>query len=217
MKKIITSFALALTSLCLSAEDLSFRGQTDKDPLLYKLGEEIVFRVTLVDKAKKSAPVKGRKLVWERTGDDGKKEKGEALSDEPLVVKTKIDIPGFVRVIVNVLDEKGKKVPGSFAQFDGNAIIAVNTLVDERGGVNRDMHLLANSAYCTNMICMIVRYEHAHDFGEIHSHILQEMVDGAGRDTCIYQDTFLESTKKIAVSTTTRCQTAEYKISFLHN
>ena len=35
MKKIITSFALALTSLCLSAEDLSFRGQTDKDPLLY--------------------------------------------------------------------------------------------------------------------------------------------------------------------------------------
>ena len=121
MKKIITSFALALTSLCLSAEDLSFRGQTDKDPLLYKLGEEIVFRVTLVDKAKKSAPVKGRKLVWERTGDDGKKEKGEALSDEPLVVKTKIDIPGFVRVIVNVLDEKGQKVPGAFAQFDGNA------------------------------------------------------------------------------------------------
>ena len=46
MKKIITSFALALTSLCLSAEDLSFRGQTDKDPLLYKLGEEIVFRVS---------------------------------------------------------------------------------------------------------------------------------------------------------------------------
>ena len=79
------------------------------------------------------------------------------------------------------------------------------------------MHLLANSAYCTNMLCMIVRYEHAHNLGEIHSHILQEMVDGAGRDTCIYQDTFLKSTKKIAVTTTTRCQTAEYEISFLHN
>lgn len=117
----VIAVAFVAAAFVLKAENLSFKGATDKDPLLYRTGEEIVFRVTLVDKKRKNAPVKGRKLVWTRTGDDGRKEVGEALSDEPLVVKTKIDIPGFVRVIVNVLDAKGKKVPGAFAQFDGNA------------------------------------------------------------------------------------------------
>lgn len=121
IKETIIAVALVAAAFALKAESLTFTGGTDKDHLLYKTGEEIVFNVTLIDKDKKNAPVKGRKLVWERTGDDGEKANGEAMSDEPLIVKTKIDIPGFVRVIVNVLDENGKKVPGPFAQFDGNA------------------------------------------------------------------------------------------------
>ena len=110
------------------AETLSFSGETEKNPLLYKVGEEIIFNVTLVDKAAKNAPVKGRRLAWTRTGDDGKTEKGEAVSDGPLAIRTRIDKPGFVRVIVNVLGDNGKPLPGAFEKFDGSAGADVNDM-----------------------------------------------------------------------------------------
>jgi len=92
------------------SERLSFTGYSNKNPLLYSCGEEMRFYVTLVDTARNDAPVKGRRLVWTRTGDDGVTEKGEAASDEPLLVKTSIAKPGFVRVTVKVLDAAGKPV-----------------------------------------------------------------------------------------------------------
>jgi hypothetical protein len=73
IKKTIIAVALVAAAFALKAESLTFTGGTDKDHLLYKAGEEIVFNVTLIDKDKKNAPVKGRKLVWERTGDDGER------------------------------------------------------------------------------------------------------------------------------------------------
>ena len=113
------------------AETLSFSGETEKNPLLYKVGEEIIFNVTLVDKAAKNAPVKGRRLAWTRTGDDGKTEKGEAVSDGPLAIRTRIDKPGFVRVIVNVLGGDGKPLPGAFEKFDSSAGADVNDIPAE--------------------------------------------------------------------------------------
>lgn len=48
------------------------KGVTDKDPLSYKVGEEIVFTVTLEGV---SAFPEGTEAKWKRTGDDGVEER----------------------------------------------------------------------------------------------------------------------------------------------
>jgi len=83
-------------------------GKTDKASALYEPGEKMVFSVRLEDNGR---PVTGTKLVWERTGDDQKSDKGEAFSGaQPLQIVTVCDKPGFVRIVVKALDEKGKSV-----------------------------------------------------------------------------------------------------------
>ena len=126
--KLMSLVAVAAVSAPLFAESLTFTGTTDRNPLLYKVGEEMTFSVTLVDKDAKNAPVKGRKLTWTRVGDDGKTERGEGVSDGPLVVKTKIDKPGFVRLTVNVLGADGKALKGKCEKFDGGAGAGVNDI-----------------------------------------------------------------------------------------
>ena len=83
-------------------------GATDRDPLGYKAGETMSF--TLAAKG-------GKSVRWTRTGDDGRTEKGEASADKPVVVKTSLDRPGFVRIVAELLDASGKAV----ASFDGGA------------------------------------------------------------------------------------------------
>ena len=58
-------------------ESLSFHGTTDKDPIAYACGEEMVFTVTLVDRNAKNAPVAGRRIAWTLDGDDGSHRAGE--------------------------------------------------------------------------------------------------------------------------------------------
>jgi cephalosporin-C deacetylase len=96
------------------AADLLLLGATDKPAVSYQPGEKMVFEVRLVSD---DLPVAGTRLEWERSGDDGRREKGEAVSSaEPLVLTTSLDRPGFVRILVTALDEKGKKIV-----FDGGA------------------------------------------------------------------------------------------------
>ncbi len=116
---LIAAVAAALVGAA-GAESLSFSAETDKDPLSYRVGEEMTFTFTVVDRAAKNAPVKGRRVAWTRTGDDGLAEVGEALSDPTVVVRTKIDRPGFVRLQAHVVDADGKVVPGS-GSVDGSA------------------------------------------------------------------------------------------------
>ena len=99
---------LSLGTAC--AESLTFLGSCARSPLDYHVGEEMTFTVTLVDREAANRPVPGRRLVWKRQGDDGRVEQGTATSDRPLVVKTRSDRPGFVRLTVNVLDAQGKEV-----------------------------------------------------------------------------------------------------------
>lgn len=129
MKLTVLSLSLACATVAF-AESLSFTGKTDKNPVLYKSGEAMNFTITLVDKAAKNAPVKGRKLKWTRAGDDGKTEKGEAVSDDPLKITTKIDQPGFVRITVKVLGPDGKPVKNGDRDlvFDGGAGADVNDI-----------------------------------------------------------------------------------------
>jgi hypothetical protein len=83
MKKLAMMMGACCLNLAAMAETLSFIGTCDRNPLEYRLGEEMTFTVTLVDidDAKKS--VAGRQLVWKRQGDDGKTEMGKATSDRP--------------------------------------------------------------------------------------------------------------------------------------
>lgn len=120
MKKQMMLVFFALT-FSVFAEKLYFDGRTDKNPLLYKTGEEMIFTVTLKDQDNNNTPVKGRQLIWKRVGDDGKTETGKAVSDTPLVVKTSIDKPGFVRLTVNVLGADNKPLKGRNEKFDGGA------------------------------------------------------------------------------------------------
>ncbi|HNX36529.1 MAG TPA: acetylxylan esterase [Kiritimatiellia bacterium] len=97
-------------------------GKTDKASALYEPGEKMVFSVRLEEDGR---PVAGKKLVWQRTGDDQKSEKGEAVSGEqPLQIVTACDTPGFVRIVVTAQDEAGQPIQNDKKQtvvFDGGA------------------------------------------------------------------------------------------------
>ncbi len=51
---------LFLACVSVHAERLAFTGGTDRNPLLYKPGEEMRFKVTLVDRDSDNRIVKGR-------------------------------------------------------------------------------------------------------------------------------------------------------------
>ncbi len=98
---------LILTTVVLAAQSFSFFGWTDKDPISYKPGEPIKFYLRVLDNGK---PVEGIKIHWTRTGDDGKKESGDAVSlgEKPIEITTSIKTPGFVYLLAQAIDETGK-------------------------------------------------------------------------------------------------------------
>ena len=127
MKKLLTVTAV-LTAFVLAAADHYFDGTCDKDPLSYKSGEVMTFTITLKNKKSGETPVTGRRVKWQRRGDDNRTESGFASTDKPLVLKTAIDQPGFVRITVELLDDQGKPVKHRNSKFDGGACADVNLL-----------------------------------------------------------------------------------------
>ena len=96
---------------------INFYGETDRDPLSYAKGQKMVFTIQLLDNGK---PVVGKKLQWERRGDDGLKENGEATSGEaPLIVKTSLAQPGFASVTVKAFEPDGNAM--EVRAFQGSA------------------------------------------------------------------------------------------------
>ncbi len=106
MKKIALSIISILAFVSAWAQ-LNFVGNTDKHSLSYKCGEDINFTIQLFDgdKVKEGVPLK-----WIITSDDGAPMRtGTVVSGkEPLKLTAKSNKPGFVRVRVVYLDEKGK-------------------------------------------------------------------------------------------------------------
>ncbi len=105
--------AIAATTLTAFAatplDDAVLHGETDKARAIdYAPGEEMTFTLTLQG-AKPFAP-DTYFIAWTRTGDDGKTESGKAplSANEPLVVKTSLDRPGFVRLLAQVVDKDGR-------------------------------------------------------------------------------------------------------------
>jgi len=130
MRIVLSLLFLCAAIVVLRAGDLSLVGTTDKDQALYKAGETIVFTITPMQDGK---PVDGKKLTWTRTGDDGKTEKGAAVSSAatPLTITTSMASPGFVRIEVEALDDQGKPVVDAQnkpVRFDGGAGVDIERL-----------------------------------------------------------------------------------------
>lgn len=126
-------FVFILSSAQILAAEISFVGKTDKNPLEYHPGEEMIFTVQCL---KDGSPAEGQNLSWKRTGDDGKTETGTAVSSAstPLVIKTSIEIPGFVRIQVFPCDNEGKSLVPEHEesrQFNGGA----GVLLDQIKGI----------------------------------------------------------------------------------
>jgi len=89
-------------------------GVTDKNPLTYRPGEEMVFTVT--PKGLDGAVPAGEWFLdWKRSDDYGQVESGKVpLTGEPFVYKTRLDKAGFVRLEVYVVDKNGKRYVKKF-------------------------------------------------------------------------------------------------------
>jgi cephalosporin-C deacetylase-like acetyl esterase len=79
---------------------------TDKDPVDYHVGEEMVFTLS-VDLGGQTLP--GEHFVdWKLSSDDGQSDQGHvSLSDLPLVIKKSISRPGFIRLQAELVDANG--------------------------------------------------------------------------------------------------------------
>ena len=109
--------AAALLSLSLAAGTLDnawIKGTTDKDPLSYSPGDEIVF--TLEPMGVEGEIAAGEYfLSWSRSDDYGNFESGEVpFTTEPFVYRTKLDKPGFVRLLAYVVDKDRKRYVKKF-------------------------------------------------------------------------------------------------------
>ena len=106
------------------------RGVTDKDPVSYHAGEEIVFTVTPMD-LDGPIPPDTYQLWWQYSDESGKFEKGQQpFTEEPFVYRAKLDQPGFVRLEAYVLGPDGKRFETSYRKifFDGGAGVDVDQL-----------------------------------------------------------------------------------------
>ena len=128
------AFAVALLVHCLAHAAPCLKGVTDKDPLSYAVGEDIVFTVSL--EGAESFP-DGVSATWRRSGDDGVEEKGTWDGRAPLTVKTKLKRAGFVRLTVEprqTANGNPWRVKGASGDvfFDGGAGVGVNMLVQSK-------------------------------------------------------------------------------------
>ena len=106
--------ALAFAAAAAQASVLMV-GKTDKPPLSYKCGEEIKFEVKLVNG--KDLPA-GAKMRWSLAADDGQRREGVVAPPvaAPFEIATKMDKPGFVRLLAVVVGEDGKDYQQDFAE-----------------------------------------------------------------------------------------------------
>ena len=91
------------------------KGTTDKDPVSYKTGEDIV--LTLAPMNVEGEVAEGEYFLdWSRSGDDGVKDGGRLPFDgrTPFVFTNRLDAPGFFRLYAKVVDKDGKTFQKSF-------------------------------------------------------------------------------------------------------
>lgn len=109
-------------------ESALLRGEADRTVAFYRPGEDMVF--TLKVTGVESRHFNRFFIDWRRSGDDGKSFAGRhPVKDGPLVIKTSLDKPGFVRILAYVVDENGQRLvktgrnlrEAKYVFFDGGA------------------------------------------------------------------------------------------------
>jgi cephalosporin-C deacetylase-like acetyl esterase len=129
MKKTFILAAFLNIALVSFAQDYSFFGTHNKPSPIYSPGETMEFTVKLLDGEN---PVAGKKLKWNRTGDDGITKSGEGISSaEGMKITCSTEKPGFVRLYVTAQDEDGKPINSTSDKqgkitpvfFDGGACV----------------------------------------------------------------------------------------------
>ena len=118
--------------VALKYEDYIY-GTSDREIPVYRPGETMTFTFRL--RVFEDFDASECTFDWERTGDDGKRETGKAPADRPLVLKTSLDRPGYVRYYIVLRNEKGEAVrraAGDEVCFDGGAGVDIK---DIRQGV----------------------------------------------------------------------------------
>lgn len=103
-----------------------FKCFTDKNPVSYTLGEEIVFTVFAREDGKN---IKCEKVEWEMQGDDGGNIKGTAdiTEEKPLTVKYTLKRAGFVHLNCVAIAQNGEKIE-DFEPLDSSAGVNVREL-----------------------------------------------------------------------------------------
>ena len=111
---VIGALLLATSAFAGELDNGFLKGVTDKDKPFYAPGETMTFTLRL--EGIKAFPPGEWFVAWDRSGDDGKRDGGKvpASLTEPLVIKTSIDKPGFVRVRAQLVDAKGSVYRKSF-------------------------------------------------------------------------------------------------------
>ncbi len=119
MKRLVLVSVATASALAAWAGPLDkavLHGETDKRRAIeYAVGEEMVFTLSL-QWAGEIDPQAGYCIEWSRSGDDGKTDRGKSPLPlkSPLVIRTRIDQPGFVRIQACVKDAKGKTYQKQF-------------------------------------------------------------------------------------------------------
>lgn len=102
-------------------DGLKLRCNTTRDPIGYKVGEDIDFVFELLNEgASNRGPLF---LVWSARGDDGATSSGFSPieNDKPLHVVTRLARPGFVHVAAKVASASGAVAGGTDLVFEGGA------------------------------------------------------------------------------------------------
>ncbi len=99
--------ATVLVAETLDSSLVQITGTTDKNPITYAVGEEMTF--TLKTDFGGQTPEGQYTLKWDCYGDDGQITQGEyTVSDQPLVIKTSLKTPGFIRIRATLYTPEGK-------------------------------------------------------------------------------------------------------------
>ena len=94
--------------------------KTNKSALSYEVNEEMILTFNL-DMGNDSKPT-GFFLKYICLGDDGKTSSGQSPADQPLIIKTSLSQPGFIRIVVELFDKNGKSFTYQHVQPNGKTV-----------------------------------------------------------------------------------------------
>ncbi|MGN1345937.1 MAG: acetylxylan esterase [Eubacteriales bacterium] len=124
-----------------------FIGSTEKDALSYEIGEDIGFRLTLVEEGKTLGVPKFRYVC---RGEDGKRDEGLADGQTgTFEYHTSLSRAGYVRLVVTACDENGAPLKG-YDPFEGAACAGFDD-IQAYGAIPEDFDAFWNRVIMTEL------------------------------------------------------------------